>query len=100
MVSGKPYCYFVVCELGLHRYGQKEGTFCRGALSRHVSGQSGAVDLQRAGERVTPGSSALSRGLGKLAEVLASKPQLHGVVERLYDSLRKGRRLKRSIRFA
>ena len=46
--SGKPYCYFVVCELWLISYGQEaEGTFRRGALSRHVSGQSGSVDLQR-----------------------------------------------------
>jgi len=38
--------------------------------------------------------------LGKLAEELASKPELRGVVETLCDNLRKGRRLKRSIRFA
>lgn len=45
-------------------------------------------------------SAVLSRGLGKLAEELASKPELRGVVETLCDSLRKGRRPKRSIRFA
>jgi len=42
----------------------------------------------------------LSRDLGKLAEELPSNPELRGVVETLCDSLRKGRRLKRSIRFA
>jgi len=44
--------------------------------------------------------SVLSRGLGKLAEELASNPELRGVVETLCDSLRKGRPRKRSIRFA
>jgi len=44
--------------------------------------------------------AVLSRGLGKLAEELANKPELRSVVELLCDSLRKGRRLKRSIRFA
>ena len=44
--------------------------------------------------------AVLSRGLGKLAEELASNPELAGVIETLCDSLRKGRRLKRSIRFA
>jgi hypothetical protein len=43
--------------------------------------------------------AVLSRGLGKLAEELASKSELRGVVETLYDSLRKGRGAKRSIRF-
>jgi putative transposase len=44
-------------------------------------------------------SAVLSRGLGKLAEELARKPELRGVVETLRDSLRKGRRQKRSKRF-
>jgi len=43
--------------------------------------------------------AVLSRVLGKLAEELASNPELRGVVETLCDNLRKGRRLKRSIRF-
>jgi hypothetical protein len=42
----------------------------------------------------------LSRGFRKLAEELASKRELHGAVETLYDSVRKGRWPKRSIRFA
>ena len=45
-------------------------------------------------------SAVLSRGLGKLAEELARKPELRGIVETLRDSLRKGRRQKRSKRFA
>ncbi len=44
--------------------------------------------------------AALSRGLGKLAEEMASNGELGGIVEKLCDSLRKGRRPKRSIRFA
>lgn len=35
--------------------------------------------------------AVLSRGLGKLAEELASSPELRGVVETLYDNLWKGR---------
>jgi len=42
----------------------------------------------------------LIRGLEKLAEELASKSDLRGVVANLHDSLRKGRRPKRSMRFA
>ncbi len=38
--------------------------------------------------------------IGKLAEELASNPELRGVVETLCVNLRKVRRLKRSIRFA
>ncbi len=44
--------------------------------------------------------AVLSRGLGKLAEEMASNPELRGVVETLCDNFRKGRRRKRSIRFA
>jgi REP element-mobilizing transposase RayT len=44
--------------------------------------------------------AVLSRGLGKLAEELASNPQLRALVVRLCNGLRKGRRPKRSIRFA
>jgi len=44
--------------------------------------------------------AVLSTGLEKLAEKFASNPELRGVVETLCDSLRKGRRRKRSIRFA
>ena len=58
--------YFVVCELMLHRDGQEAGgTFCLGALSRHVSRQSGPVDLQRAGETVTPRSSGIDQRFRK-----------------------------------
>jgi len=44
--------------------------------------------------------AVLSRGLGKLAEKLANIQELRGVVETLCDNLRKGRRPKKSIRFA
>jgi hypothetical protein len=64
-------------------------SFQRGPLSRHVLGQAGAVDLQRAGERVTPRSSSVEKSFGKAGK-LASKQQLRGVMETLYDTLRKG----------
>ena len=44
--------------------------------------------------------AALSRRLGKLADELAKDPELRRVVERFCDTLRKGRRPKRSIRHA
>jgi REP element-mobilizing transposase RayT len=44
--------------------------------------------------------AVLSRGLGKLAAELASIPDLCRVVETLSNSLKKGHRVKRSIRFA
>lgn len=44
--------------------------------------------------------AVLSRGLGKLAEQLASEPELRKIVDRLCNSLRKGRRPRRLIRFA
>ena len=47
-------------------------------LSHHLSEQSGAVDLQRAGERVTLRSSGLSRGLKKLAQ--PCQPELRDVI--------------------
>jgi hypothetical protein len=49
-------------------------------LSRPVSAQSGSVDLQRAGERVTSTSNGVKRRIGKLAEELAGKPKLRAVV--------------------
>ena len=55
---------------------EAEGTFRRGALSRHVSGQSGIVELQRAGERVTRRPRGVDqrfrkagRGVGEQTEV-------------------------------
>jgi hypothetical protein len=65
-----------------------------------VSGQSGAVDIQRVGERVTQRSSVVEQRIGKAAQELANKPDLRGFLETFYDSLKKGRRHKRSIRFA
>jgi hypothetical protein len=43
--------------------------------------------------------AVLSGGLGKLAEELASKPELRHVMEMLYDTLKKGRQRKKSIGF-
>jgi hypothetical protein len=58
-----------------------------GALSPHVLWQSGQLDLQQAGERVTALSRAVEQRFRKAGERLASKPELRGVVEMLYDSL-------------
>ena len=44
--------------------------------------------------------AVLSRGLGRLAEELASNPQLRALVQTFCNGLRKGRQPKRSIRFA
>ena len=54
--SGKSYRYLLLRTMVAPLMPGSRGTFRRGALSRHVSGQSGAVDCQRAGERVTPRS--------------------------------------------
>src|SRR5262245_25715175 len=64
--SGKPlpYCYLHFAKLWLHRCGEEAGAaFCRGTLSRNVSRESGPVDLQRVGERVTRRSSGIEPGL-------------------------------------
>ena len=88
--SGESFCYFEVCKLWLRQCGQKaEGAYRRRALSR-VAGQSGSVDPRRRSES----------WFGKLAQVLASKPESRGVVATLCNGLRKGRRPKRSIKFA
>jgi len=60
----------------------------------------GGLTNQALAKELPQESAVLSRGLGKLAEELAGKPELRGIVERLYASLRKGRRPKRPIRFA
>jgi len=56
----------------LHRDGQEAGgTFCLGALSRHVSGQSGKAIFKELKE-LHQDPALLSRGLGKLADELAA----------------------------
>jgi len=44
--------------------------------------------------------AVLSRGLSKLADGMRKERDLQSVVEKLCNDLRKGRRPKRSIRFA
>ena len=44
--------------------------------------------------------AALSRGLGKLADELAKDAKLRRLVQMLCDGLRKGKRVKKSIRHA
>ncbi|MGH7824453.1 MAG: transposase [Candidatus Binatia bacterium] len=65
-------------------------------LGREVAG----LTNQELAKEVHQDPAVLSRGLGKLAEELARNSELRGVVEILCNSLRKGRRPKRSIRFA
>jgi putative transposase len=65
-----------------------------------VGRELGGLTGQELAKELHQDPAVVSRGLGKLAEELTSKPELRGVVETLYDSLRKGRRPKRSIRFA
>jgi hypothetical protein len=60
-------------------------------LGRELGGLTG----QELAKELHQDPAVLSRGLGKLAEELASKPELRGVVETLYDSLRKERRPKK-----
>jgi len=74
----------------------------RAGEARHGLGarELGGLTGQELAKELHQDPAVLSRGLGKLAEELARKPELRGVVETLYDSLRKGRRPKRSIRFA
>ena len=60
----------------------------------------GGLTSQELAKELHQDPAVLSRGLGKLTEELASKPELRGAVETLYEILRKGRRRKRSIRFA
>jgi len=44
--------------------------------------------------------AALTRGIGKLADELVEDRKLRGVVETLCENLRRGKKLKRSIRHA
>ncbi len=54
----------------------------------------GGLTNQALAKELQQEPAVLSRGLGKLAEELASNPELRGVVETLCVNLRKGRRLK------
>ena len=65
-----------------------------------VGRELGGLSNQEQAEELHQDPAVLSRGLGKLAEELARNPELRGVVETLCNGLRKGRRPKRSIRFA
>ena len=65
-----------------------------------VGRELGGFTNQALAKQLRQEPAVLSRGLGKLADELASKPELRRIVETLCNSLRKGRRIKRSIRFA
>ena len=83
----------------LHRGRAREIVRVRRVMA-WVGRELGGFTNQTLAKELQQEPAVLSRGLGKLAEELASKPELCGVVETLCDNLRKGRRLKRSLRFA
>ena len=83
----------------LHRGRAREIVRVRRVMA-WVGRELGGFTNQTLAKELQQEPAVLSRGLGKLAEELASKPELCGVVETLCDNLRKGRRPKRSIRFA
>ena len=55
---------------------------------------------QEMAEELAQDPAALSRGLGRLADELATDAKLRSFVRMLCDGLRKGKRVKRSIRHA
>jgi hypothetical protein len=68
----------------LRRYGQKAWVhFWRGGLSRDVSGNQAQLIFKELAKELHKEPAVLSRGLGKLAEELASKSELRSVVETL-----------------
>jgi REP element-mobilizing transposase RayT len=83
----------------LHRGRAREIVRVRRVMA-WVGRELGGFTNQTLAKELQQEPAILSRGLGKLAEELASEPELRGVVETLCDNLSKGRRLKRSIRFA
>jgi putative transposase len=83
----------------LHRGRAREIVRVRRVMA-WVGRELGGFTNQVLAKRLQQEPAVLSRGLGKLADELASKPELRRAVETLCNSLRKGRRIKRSRRFA
>ena len=65
-----------------------------------VGREVGGLTNQEMGVELAQDPAALSRGLGKLADELAKDAKLRSVVQTLCDGLRKGKRVKKSIRHA
>ena len=83
----------------LHRGRAREIVRVRRVMA-WVGRELGGLTSQELAKELHQDPEVLSRGLGKLTEELARNAELRGVVEKLCDSSRKGRRPKRSIRFA
>jgi len=75
-------------------------TVARHSYLHLVGRELGGLTNQELDKELHQEPAALSRGLGKLAEELVKDPKLYGLVKTLCDTLRKGRRPKRSKRFA
>ena len=65
-----------------------------------VGREVGGLTNQEMAMEMAQDPAALSRGLGKLADELAKDAKLRSVVQMLCDGLRKGKRVKKSIRHA
>jgi putative transposase len=83
----------------LHRGRAREIVRVRRVMA-WVGRELGGFTNQELAKQLQQESAVLSRGLGTLAAELVSIPELRRVVETLINSLRKGHRIKRSIRFA
>ena len=83
----------------LHR-GRARGIVRVRRVMAWVGRELGGLTNQELARKLHQEPAVLSRGLGKLAEELVRDPELYRLVERLCASLRKGRRQKRSKRFA
>ena len=69
---------------------------CTVAVKERLGREFGGLTIHALAKELQQEPAVLSRGLGKLA----SKSELRGIVETFCDRLRKGRRPKRTIRFA
>jgi len=65
-----------------------------------VGREVGGLTNQEMAKELAQDPAALSRGLGKLADELAKEAKLRSFVQMLCDGLRKGKRVKKSIRHA
>ena len=83
----------------LHR-GRARGIVRVRRVMAWVGRELGGLTNQELAKELHQEPAVLSRGLGKLAEELVRDAALHRLVETLCATLRKGRRPKRSKRFA
>jgi REP element-mobilizing transposase RayT len=83
----------------LHRDRRRENARVKRVMA-WVGREVGGFTNRQMAEELGQDAAALSRGLGKLAGELGANQELRKVVEKLCATLRRGRRLKRSIRHA